>query len=406
MADYKELLRKAVQALPENNGAARRAVYEKARSALVGQLRAINPPLAARDITAHRLQLEDCIRQVEQEASEAVIAGMKESPSLGQDLPTTQPARLEPRPQVRPQPVEVATPAPQTAADEPQSIEDIIAAAEAALPERPTRPVNSHKPPAAARAKSRPVLVPPPEAEPQIEPATETETAAEAIPLFLAKKGKGDAKRDHDAQPAAAPAQEDAAAETSTRQTGKTQRPLPSIVARANAHKTKPPTAMPAFGIPADKPYDGGRRGPTIEPRRDTPAPRLEPAARGAAVARQVAPEPIDLVIPPPELAMSAVREVELEPAVSLDPQSSIDRAIATLDREARGEATETVAEAAPIEVPVARKDRTVPPTVMPVIAEAPELPEPPQKRRQAQPPKKKKEQPPPRTRRLWPAGR
>ena len=76
MADYKELLRRAVEALPENNGAARRAVYEKARAALVGQLRAINPPLPARDITTHRLQLEDCIRQVEQEASEANIAGM------------------------------------------------------------------------------------------------------------------------------------------------------------------------------------------------------------------------------------------------------------------------------------------------------------------------------------------
>src|ERR1700759_2262284 len=81
MADYKELLRKAVEALPENNGAARRAVYEKARAALVGQLRAINPPLPARDITTHRLQLEDCIRQVEQEASEANIAGMGEPPA-------------------------------------------------------------------------------------------------------------------------------------------------------------------------------------------------------------------------------------------------------------------------------------------------------------------------------------
>jgi hypothetical protein len=59
MADYKELLRRAISALPENNGAARRAVYEKARAALVGQLRAIQPPLPARDITQHRLQLED-----------------------------------------------------------------------------------------------------------------------------------------------------------------------------------------------------------------------------------------------------------------------------------------------------------------------------------------------------------
>ena len=99
MADYKELLRRAISALPENNGAARRAVYEKARSALVGQLRAIQPPLPARDITQHRLQLEDCIRQVEQEASEAVI-------SLGRDGP------LSPRPATPPP----AAPSPRPAA--------------------------------------------------------------------------------------------------------------------------------------------------------------------------------------------------------------------------------------------------------------------------------------------------
>src|SRR5690606_5265280 len=104
MADYKELLRRAVEALPENNGAARRAVYEKARAALVGQLRDINPPLPARDITTHRLQLEDCIRQVEQEASEANIAG------LGQEMspPTLPPvfaaeAKKAPKPEPAPQ---------------------------------------------------------------------------------------------------------------------------------------------------------------------------------------------------------------------------------------------------------------------------------------------------------------
>src|SRR6218665_2725785 len=102
MADYKELLRRAISALPENNGAARRAVYEKARSALVGQLRAITPPLPARDITQHRLQLEDCIRQVEQEASEAVI-------SLGRDTAPPRPAEIrspEPKPvEIKPAPV-------------------------------------------------------------------------------------------------------------------------------------------------------------------------------------------------------------------------------------------------------------------------------------------------------------
>src|SRR3954466_8510774 len=87
MADYKELLRRAVEALPENNGAARRAVYEKARAALVGQLRGINPPLPARDITTHRLQLEDCIRLVEQESSEANLSGIGQDATPAANLP-------------------------------------------------------------------------------------------------------------------------------------------------------------------------------------------------------------------------------------------------------------------------------------------------------------------------------
>ena len=114
MADYKELLRRAVEALPENNGAARRAVYEKARAALVGQLRAINPPLPARDITTHRLQLEDCIRQVEQDASEASISGIGQEPAsaslppvfAGEPKPQqsakTQPAAKAVKPEAKP----------------------------------------------------------------------------------------------------------------------------------------------------------------------------------------------------------------------------------------------------------------------------------------------------------------
>ncbi|MCF6302928.1 MAG: hypothetical protein L3J13_06975 [Devosiaceae bacterium] len=78
MANYQELLSKAVGALPENNGASRRDVYEKARKALVAQLRAINPPLPAREITQHRLELEDCIREVEHNATEALLGRLKD----------------------------------------------------------------------------------------------------------------------------------------------------------------------------------------------------------------------------------------------------------------------------------------------------------------------------------------
>lgn len=79
MADYRDLLRRAVEALPENNGAARRQVYDKARKALYSQLRAIAPPLPSREITQHRLQLEDCIREVEQRATEQLLSNFDDA---------------------------------------------------------------------------------------------------------------------------------------------------------------------------------------------------------------------------------------------------------------------------------------------------------------------------------------
>src|SRR5690242_7941592 len=145
MADYKELLRKAVEALPENNGAARRAEYEKARAALVGQLRAITPPLPARDITTHRLQLEDCIRQVEQEASEANIAGLNQEPAPP-NLPPVFAAEARAKAPAKPETAKAPPPdkgkqesakaAPKVEASKAKanggaaSIEEIIAAAE------------------------------------------------------------------------------------------------------------------------------------------------------------------------------------------------------------------------------------------------------------------------------------
>ncbi len=93
MANYQELLSKAVEALPENNGASRRDVYEKARKALVAQLRAINPPLPAREITQHRLELEDCIREVEHNATEALLGGLKDTSE--ESIPVSEPEAVK-----------------------------------------------------------------------------------------------------------------------------------------------------------------------------------------------------------------------------------------------------------------------------------------------------------------------
>ena len=69
MADYYPLIVRAVGGLEKNTGENRRALYERARSALVNQLRGVDPPLEESDITRERLALEDSIRKVELEAS-------------------------------------------------------------------------------------------------------------------------------------------------------------------------------------------------------------------------------------------------------------------------------------------------------------------------------------------------
>ncbi|MCC6888318.1 MAG: hypothetical protein IT536_07285 [Hyphomicrobiales bacterium] len=69
MADYYPLIARAVAGLEKNTGEARRALYERARGALVAQLRSVNPPLSENDVTRERLALEESIRKVEAEAA-------------------------------------------------------------------------------------------------------------------------------------------------------------------------------------------------------------------------------------------------------------------------------------------------------------------------------------------------
>ena len=69
MTDYHPLIARAVDALEKNTGEARRSLYERARTALVTQLRAAEPPLSESEITKERLALEEAIRRVEAEAA-------------------------------------------------------------------------------------------------------------------------------------------------------------------------------------------------------------------------------------------------------------------------------------------------------------------------------------------------
>lgn len=99
MTDYRPLLARAIAALDPNTGEARRAIYDRARTALVNQLRGMNPPLAEADITRERLALEDAIRKVEGEAAAAPPAGATpraERPPRPDSSPRNEPPRNAP----------------------------------------------------------------------------------------------------------------------------------------------------------------------------------------------------------------------------------------------------------------------------------------------------------------------
>jgi hypothetical protein len=78
MTDYHPLIARAVEALDKNTGEARRALYERARNALVTQLRSVDPALSESEITKQRLALEDAIRKVEAEAARKSRAELRE----------------------------------------------------------------------------------------------------------------------------------------------------------------------------------------------------------------------------------------------------------------------------------------------------------------------------------------
>lgn len=67
MADYYPLLARAIGGLPDKSGEARKAVYERARRALLAQLRAVDPPLPEDDVHREQQALENAIGRLEAE---------------------------------------------------------------------------------------------------------------------------------------------------------------------------------------------------------------------------------------------------------------------------------------------------------------------------------------------------
>jgi hypothetical protein len=68
MTDYYQLLTRAIASLDKSTGESRRALYGRARAALVKSLGNVDPRLSESEITRERLSLEQAIRKVEAEA--------------------------------------------------------------------------------------------------------------------------------------------------------------------------------------------------------------------------------------------------------------------------------------------------------------------------------------------------
>ncbi|GGA57716.1 hypothetical protein [Pelagibacterium lentulum] len=399
MADYRELLRKAIDALPDNTGANRRAVYEKARSALVAQLRAVEPPLPAREITQHRLNLEDCIRQVEQEATDRLLGRLKQAEEhVEAEEQEVEPAPVQPEPEAAPEaeqpridePAEdfeqepVLEDAP-PAADEPElaTEETVDEAAAEPEPEPDFEPVADASP---DQETSDDVFAVSPQSDQPIEPdfgndaepeqSSETPEPAFEEPVIDEEPGTAVDEAEKDAASGAIPLfgetdsfplqdndVQSADADPVFDPSGETQAPAPGSIEDIIAQAQREATAA----------SEGARLDNVValDPKADRTEQSPQHASAGLIISSaDAAPRPMSPLVdihgkplsshahdePATEdrfgEAMSSVREVDVEPQApqdymaNADPQIAIDRAIAALDREARGEASEDIAPA------------------------------------------------------------
>jgi len=112
MADYYPLLAKAISGLTDSTPAARTAIYDRARKALLGQLRAMQPPAPEAAIDREAKALEDAIARLELEQAGATAPEPELAPPA-QSIPEPEPSH----------PPDEAGPdaAEQAAADEPEA---------------------------------------------------------------------------------------------------------------------------------------------------------------------------------------------------------------------------------------------------------------------------------------------
>lgn len=124
MADYYPVLTRAIGGLETNTAETRRGVYERARQAIVKQLRSYDPPLSESEITKERLNLEEAVRRIEAEHRAAQNKNAAPPPLAGapkpDSAPLTAPAPMAPSP---PRPSSSTPPPPPPPSAKPAAVQ-------------------------------------------------------------------------------------------------------------------------------------------------------------------------------------------------------------------------------------------------------------------------------------------
>ncbi|TWB86984.1 hypothetical protein FBZ93_12430 [Bradyrhizobium macuxiense] len=152
MADYYPLIARAIAGLdPNAPGEARRALYARARTALIQQLRGVQPPLSESEITRERLSLEEAVRKVESEAAQRA----REASRPGGAARSSDPLR-----RANPRPPEANARPPEASAA------DTAARPRPPAEPRPPRNLRPDAPPPAPPRPQNPQAPPDPQARP------------------------------------------------------------------------------------------------------------------------------------------------------------------------------------------------------------------------------------------------
>jgi hypothetical protein len=153
MADYQSVLTRAVAKLPDPSSAdMRRAIYNRAREAMLTRLRALHPRIPESDITREEKALNQAIALVEAkfngtEAVPAEVTAAKPAPSAAGHADRAE-AGASPRPAQLGQPINLA-PVPSSLAESAPAAPLLWG-----LPTAPSSPVLQHLPPARPPAAS------------------------------------------------------------------------------------------------------------------------------------------------------------------------------------------------------------------------------------------------------------